>query len=73
MRAYKNLSINTKLKLLVLVSSGAALLLASAVLAFNYTGLMRESKIQQLSTLANVLGANSTATIRQPRASSSPR
>jgi two-component system, NtrC family, sensor kinase len=63
MRGYRNLSINVKLILLVLASSGTALLLALAVLVFNYINLIRESKIQQLSTLANVLGANSTAAL----------
>jgi hypothetical protein len=63
MRGYKNLSINVKLILLVLASSGTALLLALAVLVFNYITLIRESKIQQLSALANVLGANSTAAL----------
>lgn len=63
MRAYKNLSINAKLKLLVLISSGAALLLASTVLVMNDASLIRSSKVQQLSALAKVLGANSTAAL----------
>ncbi|MGD0654599.1 MAG: CHASE sensor domain-containing protein [Thermoguttaceae bacterium] len=63
MRSFKNLSIKTKLNLLVLVSSGAALLLASAVLVFNDARLIGSSKVQQLSALAKVLGANSTAAL----------
>ena len=63
MRAFKNLSINAKLNLLVLVSSGAAIFLASAILVLNDAKLIRESKVQQLSALAKVLGANSTAAI----------
>jgi C4-dicarboxylate-specific signal transduction histidine kinase len=63
MRSFKNLSIKAKLNLLVLVSSGAALLLASAVLVFNDARLIGSSKVQQLSALAKVLGANSTAAL----------
>lgn len=51
------------MNLLVLASSGAALLSASAVLVFNDAKLIRSSKVQQLSALAKVLGANSTAAL----------
>jgi two-component system, NtrC family, sensor kinase len=63
MFSFKNLSISAKLNLLVLVASGAALLLASAVLVFNYARMARSSKVNQLEALARVLGANSTAAI----------
>ncbi|MGA2034492.1 MAG: ATP-binding protein [Thermoguttaceae bacterium] len=59
----KNLSIKSKLNVLVLVVSGAALLLTSAALIVNDATLIRDSKVQQLSALAEVLGANSTATL----------
>src|SRR3989304_3496391 len=63
MRIFKNFSINAKLNLLVLVSSGVALLMASAVLAVNDAHLIRSSKIQHLLAWAKVLGANSTAAL----------
>jgi C4-dicarboxylate-specific signal transduction histidine kinase len=59
----KNLSIKSKLNVLVLVVSGAALLLTSVALIVNDADLIRASKVQQLSALAEVLGANSTATL----------
>ncbi len=63
MRFFRNLSINAKLNLSTLVAGGTALLLASAALIFNDANLIRSSKIQQLSALAKVLGANSTAAL----------
>lgn len=63
MRSFRNLSINAKLNLLVLVASGTALLLASAALVFNDAKLIGSSKVRQLSALAKVLGANSTAAL----------
>ena len=63
MRALKNLSIKSKLNLLVLIPSGAALLLASVALVINDADLIRSSRVQQLSALAKVLGANSTAAL----------
>jgi two-component system, NtrC family, sensor kinase len=63
MRSLKNLSINAKLNLLVLVSSGAALLLATAFLVYNDADMIRSSKVQQLAALAKVLGANSMAAL----------
>ena len=63
MRAITNLSIKSKLNLLVLVVSGTALLVASGALVVNDALLIRSSKVQQLSALANVLGANSAAAL----------
>ena len=63
MRSFRDLSINAKLNLSALVAGGTALLLASAVLIFNDANLIRSSKVQQLSALAKVLGANSTAAL----------
>ena len=63
MRLLTNLSIKTKLNVLVLVAAGAALSLASVMLLVNDANLIRSSKIKQLSALANVLGANSTAAL----------
>ncbi len=63
MRYFRDLSINAKLNLSALVAGGAALLLASTALIFNDYNLIRSSKVQQLSALANVLGAHSTAAL----------
>ena len=45
------------------MAGGTALFLASAALIFNDANLIRSSKVQQLSALAKVLGANSTAAL----------
>jgi len=63
MRSFKDFSINTKLNLLVLLSSGVALLLSCGALAVNDYGTIRDSKVRQLSALAEVLGFNSTAAL----------
>ena len=63
MRVFKDFSIKSKLNLLVLIAGGTALLLASIALVVNDANLIRSSKVQQLSALANVLGANSTAAL----------
>jgi two-component system, NtrC family, sensor kinase len=63
MRVLTNLSIKSKLNLLVLIASGAALFLASIALVINDANLIRSSKVQQLTALAKVLGANSTAAL----------
>jgi len=63
LRIFRNLSINTKLNLSVLLAVGPAVLFVMATLSYNDAALIRSSKIQQLSTLANALGANSTAAL----------
>ena len=63
MHIFKNLSINTKLNLSVLLAVGPAVLFIMAALSYNDINLIRSSKVQQLSALANVLGANSTAAL----------
>jgi C4-dicarboxylate-specific signal transduction histidine kinase len=63
MRPFRDLSIKAKLNLSALTAGGAALLLASAALIYNNYHLICESKIQELSALANMLGANSTAAL----------
>ncbi|MBN1909863.1 MAG: response regulator [Pirellulales bacterium] len=60
---FKNLSINTKLNLLVSVAGGVALLLSSIAFVGNDYQMIRESKIRQLTVLADVLAANSTAAL----------
>ena len=63
MHFFNDFSINAKLNLSALVAGGAALILASAALIFNDVNLIRSSKVQQLSALAEVLGANSSAAL----------
>src|SRR5258708_177865 len=61
--AFSNLSIRAKLLSLVLVASGSALLLSTAVLVVNDVRTARHSFAQQLLSLADVLGANSSAAL----------
>ncbi|NQU19804.1 MAG: HAMP domain-containing protein [Candidatus Nealsonbacteria bacterium] len=63
MRRFKDLSINTKLSLLVTVAAGVAMLSACGTFAVNDYRMMRNSKVRQLDALAKVLGANSTAAL----------
>jgi two-component system, NtrC family, sensor kinase len=63
MKAYKDLAINTKLTLLVVLAGGVALLLSCIAFVTNDVRMIRSSMIQQLSTLAMVLGSNSTAAL----------
>jgi two-component system, NtrC family, sensor kinase len=63
MRFFNDLSITAKLNLSALVAGGAALILASAALIYNNVTLIRASKVQQLSALADVLGASSSAAL----------
>jgi C4-dicarboxylate-specific signal transduction histidine kinase len=58
MRFFNDLSINAKLNLSALLAGGAALILASTALILNDANLIRSSKVEQLSALAEVLGAN---------------
>ena len=63
MRSYKDLAINTKLSLLVLLAGGVALSLSTICFVWNDISMIRSSMVGQLSTLADVLGANSTAAL----------
>jgi len=62
-RRFKDLSINTKLSLLVTVAAGVAMLSACGSFAVNDYRMMRNSKVRQLEALAKVLGSNSTAAL----------
>lgn len=64
MRSFRDLSITAKLNVSVLVAAGAAIIFASTVLIVNVASLIRSSRVQELSAIANVLGANSTAALR---------
>jgi len=55
MRSFKDLSINKKLSLLVLVAAGVATLLCCAAFVFNDTRRIRQSKVRQLSGLRRVV------------------
>jgi signal transduction histidine kinase len=63
MKFYKDLAINTKLTLLVLLAGSVALLLSCIAFVTNDVRMIRSSMIQQMSTLAEVLGSNSTAAL----------
>ena len=63
MRFLRNLSIITKLNLSVFLAGGAAVLFAVVTLSYNDYVLIQSSKVQQLSALAEVLGANSTSAL----------
>ena len=60
---FRGLSINGKLKLLVLSTGGIAVLLSFTAFIVNDIRTMRTSAVRQLSSLADVVGANSTAAI----------
>lgn len=63
MKSYRDSSINSKLTLLVLLAGGVAVLLASTAFVTNDVRMIRSSMITQMSTLAQVLGSNSTAAL----------
>jgi two-component system NtrC family sensor kinase len=63
MHRIADLSINAKLKLLVLLASGSALVMSCLAFVINDVRMIRSSTIAQLSALATVLGSNSTAAL----------
>jgi C4-dicarboxylate-specific signal transduction histidine kinase len=63
MKSYKDLAINTKLTLLVLLASGVALLMSCVAFVTNDVRMIRSSMVKQMSTLTEVLGSNSTAAL----------
>ncbi len=63
MRRYKDLAIDSKLTLLVVMSGSVALLLSCIAFVTNDVRMIRSSMIEQMSTLAEVLGSNSTAAL----------
>src|SRR5690349_6850125 len=63
MRSFRDLSIRRKLTLIVMITTCSAILLAcGAFFAFDMHSL-RESRMHDLDTLAEVLGSNSTAAL----------
>ncbi len=63
MKSFKDLAINTKLTVLVLLASGVALLLSCIAFVVNDVRMIRASTVSQMATLTQVLGSNSTAAL----------
>ncbi len=63
MKSFKDLAINTKLTLLVLLAGGVALLMSCVAFVVNDVRMTRQSTVSQMSTLTQVLGSNSTAAL----------
>jgi len=63
MRGFRDSSIETKLRLLTTAAVVVALSLACTAFVVNDVHRIRTSKVQQLSTLAQVLGANTAAAL----------
>jgi C4-dicarboxylate-specific signal transduction histidine kinase len=63
MKAFRDISIRLKLALLILGVGGAALLLSSAGFVVSNAQLIRSSKVEHLSVLAQALGSGSTAAL----------
>jgi two-component system, sensor histidine kinase len=61
MRFYR--TINAKLTLLTAVAAGVALSLSCIAFFFNNVQIIRASKVREFSTLATILGANTTAAV----------
>ncbi|MCP4408631.1 MAG: response regulator [Gammaproteobacteria bacterium] len=63
MRGFANLPITAKLRLIIMVAATAVLLITLVVNIFNEVKSFRRTTLEQLSTLAEVIGKNSTAAI----------
>src|ERR1700689_1876292 len=63
MRSHLNLSIRQKLQGIVMVTSGVALLVASAVFTLYDRSTFLHAKTQDLSASAKMVGSNSTAAL----------
>ncbi|MBI3496999.1 MAG: response regulator [Proteobacteria bacterium] len=63
LRLIRNLSIRNKLILIVMLTTGVVLVLSALVLINDQTRYFRSAALSELATLANVIGANSTAAI----------
>ncbi len=63
MRAFRDLSIRRKLKLILMLTSSVALLLACAVFIIYDRYTFRLAKVQDLTALADIIGSNSTAAL----------
>ncbi len=63
MRAFDDLSIRRKLTLIIMATASVALVLASAVFSLYDRYTFRQAKVHDLTTLADLIGANSTAAL----------
>ena len=63
MRSYKDVSIRQKLQTIVMATSAAALLVASAVFTLFDRSTFLHAKTQDLSVTASMIGSNSTAAL----------
>ncbi len=63
MRFFHNASIKNKLKILLMLTSGIVLLLATAGFVTNALTSFRHTMVEQLATLAGVIGTSSTAAL----------
>src|SRR5712691_8641718 len=70
MRAFRNLSIRRKLTLIIMLTSSVALLLACAAFVSYDLYAFRQAKVHDLTTLADIIGSNSTAALSFNDASS---
>src|SRR5256712_231047 len=63
MRAFRDLSIRRKLTLIIMLTSSVALLLACAAFVSYDLYTFRQAKVHDLTTLAEIIGSNSTAAL----------
>ncbi len=64
MPAFRDVSIQRKLRLMVMLTSGAALLLACAAIVTYELAAARRAAVSELSSSAQIIGANSTAALQ---------
>ena len=64
MPAFRDVSIQRKLRLMVMLTSGVALLLACAAIATYELAAARRAAVSELSSSAQIIGANSTAALQ---------
>jgi len=63
MLAFRDLSIRRKLTLIIMLTSSVALLLACAAFVSYDLYTFRRAKVHDLTTLAEIIGSNSTAAL----------
>ena len=63
MRLYTRRTINTKLSLLTTIAAGVALSMSCVAFFINNVWMIRAAKVRELSSLASILGSNTTATV----------
>ena len=63
MKLFRNMGIASKLRYMILITSGASLLIASAVFVWIETTSYRVDLVERISVLADVIGTNATAAL----------